>query len=90
MKSFLKKAAKVLNTIFGYGIMICLFAGGLTFFAYVVALIVGGDTATQICDFVSKTFFPLVIKVSNILILIGLVSMYLKGEIALTANTKKK
>ena len=90
MKKIIKNIATVLNVVFGYGIMICLFAGGLTFFAYLVALIVGGDIAAQICDFISKMFFPAVIKASNILILIGLVSMYLKGEKALTANTKKK
>ncbi|MBE6651354.1 MAG: hypothetical protein E7613_08585 [Ruminococcaceae bacterium] len=90
MKNFLKKVATVLGTVFGYGIMICLFAGGLTFFAYIAALIIGGNTAAQICDFVGNTFFPALIKISNIMILVGLISMYLKGEMALTASTKKK
>ena len=49
MKEFCKKISAVLKTIFGYGIMISLFAGGLTFFGYVAALIIGGDAAAAIC-----------------------------------------
>ena len=41
MKNFCKKLAGVLKTIFGYGIMISLLVGGLTFFGYVAALIIG-------------------------------------------------
>ena len=48
MKETLKKISDVFKLIFGYGIMIVLFAGGLTFFGYVIALIIGGETATNI------------------------------------------
>ena len=40
MKETLKKISDVFKLIFGYGIMIVLFAGGLTFFGYVIALII--------------------------------------------------
>ncbi len=90
MKNILKKISDVLRTVFGYGIMICLFAGGLTFFGYLAAFIIGGDTAALICDFIYKTFFPIVIKASTILVLLGLVVMYLNGEVALTAEADKK
>ena len=39
MKNFCSKLSDGLRTIFGYGIMISLFAGGLTFFGYAAALI---------------------------------------------------
>ena len=42
MKKVCMTLSKYLKTVFGYGIMIVLFAGGLTFFGYVAALIVGG------------------------------------------------
>ena len=58
MKEICKKISAVLKTIFGYGIMICLFAGGLTFFGYLAALIIGGETATAICVFIYKTIIP--------------------------------
>ncbi len=90
MKNTLKKISDILRVVFGYGIMICLFAGGLTFFGYIAALIIGGDTAALICTFIYKTFFPIVIKASTILVLLGLVVMYLNGELALTAEADKK
>ena len=88
MKDTLKKISNVFKLIFGYGIMIVLFAGGLTFFGYVAALIVGGETATAMCTWIYKTFIPIIIKASTILILFGLVTMYMAGEKALTHGTK--
>ncbi|MBE6775906.1 MAG: hypothetical protein E7543_06925 [Ruminococcaceae bacterium] len=89
MKEFCKKLSAVLKTIFGYGIMICLFAGGLTFFGYVAALIIGGDTAAAICTFLYKTVIPVIIYLSVIMVLLGLVAMYLNGEKALTPEKKE-
>ena len=88
MKEFCKKLSAVLKTIFGYGIMICLFAGGMTFFGYMAALVIGGDIAAVICVFIYKTFIPYIIKASTILVMLGLVAMYLGGELALTAGKK--
>ena len=89
MKEICKKISNVLKTIFGYGIMICLFAGGLTFFGYLAALCIGGETATAICVFIYKTIIPYIIRCSTILVLLGLVAMYLAGEMALTSDKKK-
>lgn len=88
MKEICKKISKVLRTIFGYGIMICLFGGGLTFFGYLAALIIGGDAAAAICHFLYKGVIPVIIYASTILVVLGLVAMYLNGEVALTANKK--
>ena len=91
-KEILKKVSDVFKLIFGYGIMIVLFAGGLTFFGYLVALIIGGDTAASMCTWIYKSFIPVMIKASTILILFGLLTMYLAGEKALTQwkHTQKK
>lgn len=90
MKEHCKRISNVLKTIFGYGILICLFAGGLTFLGYMAALIIGGETAAVICVVIYKTIIPVIIKVSTALILLGLVAMYLNGEIALTAGKNSK
>lgn len=89
MKEMMKKVSQVLRTVFGYGIMLCLFVGGLTFFGYVAALIIGGDTAAAICHFLYKQVIPVVIYTSTVMVLLGLVVMYLNGEMALTSNKKK-
>ncbi len=89
MKAFCKKVSDVLKMIFGYGIMVTLFAGGLTFFGYVVALIIGGDLATTICTVIYKDIIPVIIYVAVIMVLLGLVAMYLAGEMALTPEKKQ-
>lgn len=86
MKATMKKISDVCKIIFGYGIMIVLFAGGLTFFGYVTALFIGGETATTICTWIYKSFIPVIIYASTILILFGLITMYMAGEKALTPD----
>lgn len=83
MKEKLKKVSDVFKLISGCGIEIALFAGGLTFSEYVIALIIGGEVATNICTWTYKSFIPVIIKASTILILFGLLTMYLTGEKAL-------
>lgn len=93
MKEILKKLSVKLKVIFGYGIMLTLFVGGLTFFGYLAALIIGGDTAVLICEVIYKKIVPVMIYVSTIMVLFGLLTMYLAGETALTPskrNTGKK
>ena len=89
MKEICKKISRVLKAIFGWGIMICVFAGGITFFGYLAAMIIGGSAAEAICVFIYKTLTPYIIKASTILVLLGLVAMYFGGEMALTAGKKK-
>lgn len=88
-KEICKKIADFLSIIFGYGIVAVLFAGGLTFFGFIAALIIGGDTATAICLVIKNNIFPVIITVAVVLVLLGLLIMYLKGETALTPDKKK-
>ncbi|MBQ7321834.1 MAG: hypothetical protein IJW99_07035 [Clostridia bacterium] len=89
MKEFLKKVSGVCKQIFGIGIAVSLFMGALVFLGYVVALAIGGDIAAAICVFLYKKIVPIMIYISTTMVLLGLVAMYLAGELALTANKKK-
>ena len=51
--------------------MISLFAGGLTFFGYVIALIIGGDIAAEICTFLYKGVIPVIIYLAVSMVLLG-------------------
>ena len=86
----LKKPVSICKTIFGYGIMIALFVGGLTFVGYIIALIAGGDVAAEICSFIKKYMITGVTYISTTMVLFGLILMYLSGEVALSASKKKK
>ena len=90
MKKIMKKIADILGMIYGYGIMICLLFSGCMFFGYFFALIVGGDTANNVCTFIYKEIFPIVIYASSVLVILGLVKMYLSGETALTISAKRE
>lgn len=90
MKDTLKKISDVCKLIFGYGIMLVVFAGGLTFFGYLAALLIGGETAAAICFVIYKKILPVIIYATSCLVLFGLLSMYLAGEKSLTANSGKK
>lgn len=86
----MKKLSVILKKVFGYGIMITLFAGGLTFFGFIAALIIGGNMATALCSFMYDKFMPVIIYITSVTVLLGLLAMYLGGEMALTAESKKK
>ena len=90
MKAVLEKITKVAGIIYGYGIMLALVIGGLSFFGYVAALIIGGNTAALICDFIYNRLYPILVYGSSVLVVLGLAIMYLKGEKALSASKKKK
>ena len=94
MKKFFEtlrqKSLLVLRTVFGYSVMITLLGGGLTMLSYVVALIVGGDLAAKICEITYKEVWPIIIKVTNFTIVLGLIAMYINGDKALSPSEKKK
>ena len=56
MKESMKKVSSFLRKVFGYGITFCLLAGGLTFVGYLIALVLGGTAAEQICRFIYKSY----------------------------------
>ena len=94
MKKFFEtlrqKALLVIRVIFGTSVAVTLLGGGLTMLCYVAALIIGGDTAAKICDVTYKQVWPILIKITNITIVLGLIAMYINGEKALSPAEKKK
>ena len=89
MKNTREKIGKILSTIFGIGILIALFVGGLSFIGYIVALIVGGDVATGICVVIYKKIYPILFTFSSAVVLLGLVKMYIVGEKTMTPTKIK-
>ena len=79
-----------MKTIFGWGILLSLAVGSLMFLGYVAALIIGGDVAAAICHFIYKQLAPVLIYATSALVLLGLLAMYLGGEIALSSKKDDK
>ncbi len=86
----MKKLSDILLKIFAYGIIACLFAGGLSLIGYLVGLVIGGESATSLCAWVFKTYLPWVIKATSVFTGIGLIGMYLSKQKALTVSNEKK
>ena len=90
MKEFRTKLASVLAYVYATGIAVALFAGALTFFGYLAAIIIGGPTATEICAFIYNKIYPILFYLSSGSVLIGLLKMYVAGEKTMVPNNPKK
>lgn len=80
----MKKASQIMLWIFGIGVTLCVFAGALALVGFVIALCIGGETATEICVFIHKEYFPWVIQLTSIFTGFGLVGMYFSKKKSLT------
>ena len=89
MKKVLNKISKILDYIYGIGIFIALFVGGLTFIGFIIAFLIGGQTATEICTFIYKKIFAYLIYGGSVVILLGLVNIYIKNQKILSINDKE-
>ena len=78
-----------MQIVFGYGIVVALFIGGISAFGYVAAIVAGGDAAVAICDFIYKKAYPVLVYFTTSLIVLGLICMYLRGESVFKSGKKK-
>lgn len=85
----MKKVSKVFLTIFSVGVLLTLFLGALAFLGYLIALIIGGSAATDLCVFIYKSYFPWVIRICSIAVGFGLIGMYMEKQKALTFSGKE-
>lgn len=72
-----EKIYNVLNQIYGILMSISFFAGLLPVIPFVFAIIVGGELGETIAVFLHKQYYPWVIIVGSIALVIGLLSMYI-------------
>ncbi len=71
-----QKIYKILNMIYGILMSVSFFAGFFPLIPFIVALIIGGDTGETIAVFLSKQYYPWVIIVGSVALVIGLLAMY--------------
>ncbi len=71
-----EKIFKVLNKIYGILMSISFFGGLLPLFPFLFAIAVGGELGETISVFLHKQYYPWVIVVGSIAIVIGLIAMY--------------
>ena len=86
----MKKVYNIINKLYGILMMISFWGGLLPIIPFIIALIIGGHTGEAISIFLYEKYYPWVIVLASIAILLGLVAMYLKGETAFTLQKKNK
>ena len=89
-----EKARSIINKIkegclwvFGIGVTVCVLAGALSLLGFIVAICIGGETATDISVFIHKSYFPWIIRFTTIFAAFGLLGMYLSKTKALTLSS---
>ena len=71
-----KRIYTILNKIYGIMMTISFFAGILPLVPFIIAIIIGGDVGANISNFLYKQFYPWVIVIGSLAVLVGLVAMY--------------
>lgn len=85
----MKKVSSILLSIFSGGVIFSLFAGGAAVLGYIIALIVGGETATNICATIYTVYFPWIIRICSVSVGAGLIGMYMEKKVSLSVEQSK-
>ena len=88
------KLYNILKKAYGIMMTVSFFAGGLPLIPFILALIIGGAWGEKISVFLYKQYYPWVIVLGSLAIVVGLIAMYL-GKLeglsvkSVTADEKK-
>ena len=85
-----QKIETILQKIYGITLMISFFAGLLPLIPFIIAIIIGGGaggTGEAIGKWLYTEYYPWVIALASISILIGLISMYVGGKEAFSTKS---
>ena len=85
-----EKIYKVLNRIYGVTMFVAFFGGVLPLIPFVIALIVGDTTGEAISTFLYNSYYPWVIALASVAVVIGLIAMYVGKQSALSTKNFKK
>ena len=88
-----EKLYNALNKTYGMLMSISFFAGGIPLIPFIIALIVGGKTGEAISVFLYDKYYPWVIIIGSVAIVVGLIAMYvgkLEGLSVKSVTAEKK
>ncbi len=72
-----EKLFKIFNKTYGILMSISFFAGFLPLIPFIFAIIVGGKLGESISLFLYKQYYPWVIILGSVAIVVGLIAMYI-------------
>ena len=84
-----KKIYDILKKAYGVTMAISFWAGILPLIPFVIAIIIGGKTGEAISVFLYKEFYPWVIALASVAVIIGLIAMYVGKKEGLSVKKLK-
>ena len=85
-----EKIYTVLKKLYGITMTVAFFGGVIPLVPFIVAMFIGGGaegTGETIATWLYKQYYPWVIALASIAILIGLIAMYVGGQEGLSAKS---
>lgn len=81
-----------LKKVYGITMTVAFFGGVVPLVPFIIAIIIGGATGETIAVWLYKQYYPWIIALASIAVIIGLIAMYVGRQEALSSksfNTKK-
>lgn len=87
-----EKIYVVLNKLYGFLLTLSFFGGILPVIPFIIAIIIGGSTGEAIALFLYKQYYPWVIALASVSVVVGLIAMYVgkKQGLSVEKNNEKK
>ena len=85
-----EKIYHILNRLYGWTMFAAFFGGLLPLIPFAVALVIGGSTGEAIATFLYNDFYPWIIALASVAVVIGLIAMYVGKQSALSTKSFKK
>ncbi|MBQ7116480.1 MAG: hypothetical protein IJN94_08700 [Clostridia bacterium] len=86
----MKKFNDVLGKIYGIMMTASFFGGIVPLIPFIIALFVGGDFGETVSLFIYNKFYPWVIAIGSLAVLVGLVHTYIGDFLEKKANKQKE
>lgn len=74
------KVVDILKKIFGIVVFCTLMLGGLAAIGFVVAMFLGPEIGGGVAVFIKTQYFPLIIRMTSIIVLVGFMLLYLTDK----------
>ena len=85
-----KRIFNVLNRLYAILMSIAFWGGILPLVPFVIAIIVGGTVGEAIAVFLYNKYYPWIIALASIAVIVGLIAMYAGKEKSLSTESFKK
>ena len=85
-----EKLYKALKKIYGIMMIAAFFGGVVPLAPFIIAIIIGGGeggTGEAICTWLYKQYYPWIIALASIALLVGLIAMYVGGYEAFSTKS---